>query len=394
MSFEYKLKSIYESNGREATLRALGDAIAEKKFNPKTEFSIRRLFESFHGPDWAESFSSRRVMEGPEGVSLSNAAAVGVSGQILLSIIKDTYELQNTVADQLVTEIGVSNQNLGQEVTAYISSPTSVGQIVDEGQTFPSDTVATQSVTLPAINKWGKMLSLSYEAVYGDKTSQIVKQAEMIGEYVKLSKTYHILNTVLGYAQSYIFNGTNLNTYYSAGDNGPFTNKITSFAISSLSSINQLEQTILNQVDPYSGQPIELLDRKQVLVVPQSLYKVKSIISAENVRLGNYAVTGNKFDTYAANPLNANEYEILSDIYVQRVLQQNGMSYSDSADFMLFGNFKKAFMYRVFRPLQLDVLPQPSQFNITNDILFTARAVHMGSCGVFEPRAVALGVVS
>jgi hypothetical protein len=61
---------------------------------------------------------------------------------------------------------------------------------------------------------------------------------------------------------------------------------------------------------------------------------------------------------------------------------------------MLFGNFKKAFMYRVFRPLELTVMPQPSVFNVSNDILFTARAVHMGSCGVFEPRAVALGVVS
>jgi len=392
--FEHKLKSIYESNGREATLRALSDAVAEKKFNPKTDWSVRRLFEAFHGHDWYEQFSNRRIMEGPEGVSLSNAAAVGVSGQLLLSIIKDAYELQTTVADELCTEIGVSNQNLGPEVTAYISSPSSVGQIVEEGQTFPADVVATQSVTLPPILKWGKLINLSYESVAGDKTSQIVKQAEMIGEYVKLSKTYHILNIVLGYLQTYTFNGNSLNTYYDAMAGGPFTNKITSFAITSLSSINQLEQTILNQVDPYSGQPIELLDKKQVLVVPQSVYKVKSIISAENVRLGNYAVSGNKFDTYAGNPLNANEYEILSDIYVQRVLSQNGMSYSDAADFMLFGNIKKAFMYRVFRPLELTVLPQPSQYNVTNDILFTARAVHMGSCGVYEPRAVALGVVS
>ena len=394
MSFERKLKQVYEAHGREKTLQCLNDAISEKKWNPNTDWSIRRLFETFHGPDWADQFQSRRLFEGPEAVSLSNAAAVGVSGQLLLSIIKDAYELQTTVADQLVTEIGVSNQNLGPEVTAYISSPSSVGQIVQEGEAFPADVVATQSVTLPAILKWGKLINLSYESVAGDKTSQIVRQAQMIGEYVKLSRTYHILNTVLGYLQSYIFNTQSLNTYYAAADNGPFTNKITSFSITSLSSINQLEQTILNQVDPYSGQPVELLDRKQVLVVPQSVYKVKSIITADNVRLGNYATSGNNFNTYAGNPLVENEYEILSDIYVQKVLTENGMTYSNAADFMLFGNIKKAFMYRSYRPLELTVLPQPSVYNVTNDVLFTARAVHMGSCGVYEPRAVALGVVS
>jgi hypothetical protein len=150
----------------------------------------------------------------------------------------------------------------------------------------------------------------------------------------------------------------------------------------------------LNQVDPYSGQPIELLDRKQILVVPQSLYKVRSIINAKDVRLGNYSPTGNNFNTYSDNPLNSGEYEILSDIYTQRVLSNNGVSYSDAADFILFGNIKKAFMYRVFRPLELTVLPQPSTFNIEQDVLFTARAVHMGSCGVYEPRACCLGVVS
>jgi hypothetical protein len=217
----------------------------------------------------------------------------------------------------------------------------------------------------------------------------------MIGQMVKLNETYNILNTVLGYAQTYIFNGNALNTYYTAATpNAPFVNKITGFSIDSLSSINQLEQTILNQVDPYSGQPIELLDKKQVLVVPQSLYKVRSIINANEVRYGNYDPSGDRFQTYSRNPLDSGEYEILSDIYTQRVLSQNGMSYSDASNFMLFGNLKKAFMNRIFRPLELTTLPQPSQYNITNDVLMTCRAVMMSSAGIYEPRAVALGVVS
>jgi hypothetical protein len=395
MSFEYKLKSIYESNGRDATLRALSDAIEEKKIDPNHSWSLRRLFEAFHGHDWAEKFQTRRLLEGPEATSLSNAAAVGVSGQLLLSIIKDAYNLQKTVANDLCTTIGVTNQNLGPEVTAYISSPANIGEEVIEGETFPANQVATQSVTLPRIFKWGSLLNLSYESIAGDKTAQIVKQAQMIGQMVKLNETYNILNTVLGYAQTYIFNGNSLNTYYTASTpNAPFVNKVTGFSIDSLQSINQLEQIILNQVDPYSGQPIELLDKKQVLVVPQSLYKVRAIINANEVRYGNYDPTGDRFQTFSENPLVSGQYEILSDIYTSRVLQQNGMSYSDTANFCLFGNIQGAFMNRVFRPLELTTLPQPSVYNVTNDVLMTCRAVMMSSCGVYDPRKVALGVVS
>jgi len=395
MSFEYKLKSIYESSGRDATLNALSDAITEKKFDPTHSWSVRRLFEAFHGHDWAEKFQTRRILEGPEAVSLSNAAAVGVSGQLLLSIIKDAYNLQKTVANDLCTTIGVTNQNLGPEVTAYISSPQNIGEEVIENETFPANLVATQSVTLPRIFKWGSLLNLSYESIVGDKTAQIIKQAQMIGQMVKLNETYNILNTVLGYAQNYIFNQTSLQTYYTASTpNAPFVNKVTGFSIDSLQSINQLEQIILNQVDPYSGQPIELLDRKQILVVPQSLYKVRAIINADQVRYGDYNPSGDRFNTFSRNPLDSGEYEILSDIYTSRVLQNNGMSYSDTANFMLFGNIAGAFVNRLLRPLTLDTLPQPSTYNITNDVLMTCRAVLMSSCGVYDPRKVALGVVS
>jgi hypothetical protein len=396
MSFEHKLKSIYESNGRDATYAALHDAIAEKKIDANRDWSIRRLFEAFHGHDWMEKMQGGKpIMESPESVSLSSQAAVGIAGQFLLSIIKDAYTAQKSAVDELITTIGVSNQNLGAEVVGYVSSPSSLGEVVNEGEAFPADIVATQSVTLPAIVKWGRILNVSFEAAAGDKTSQIIKQAEMIGTTTKTSVTYHKYNVILGYLNQYIFNTNQLSTYYTAAAAGPFVNKITSFNITDYSSINQLEQTILNQVDPYNPNlPIELLDRKQVLVVPQSLYKLKTILEGEAVRGGNYAVAGNNIATYAKNPLVAGEYEVHSDIYVQKVLQSNGMSYADSANFILFGNLKKAFMYREFRPLELTILPQPSTWNITNDTLFSCRAVTMGSAGVYEPRAVCLGVVS
>lgn len=389
--FEYKLKQVMEQHGKEATLQCLGDAIAEGKFNPARDFSIRRLAEAFHGPNWAEELKTKRVMEGPEAVSAS--ALTAISGQLMLSIIKDAYRLQPTIGDQLVTTIGVSNNNLGPEIVGYISSPFDIGQTVQEQETIPATQVTGQYLTLPKIEKFGRLIHLSYESIFADKTGELVQQAQAVGQWCALSKEYQILNVVLGYVNNYLFNGTSINTY-NTSPNVNFVNKITSFSLNDYSDINTLEQTILNQVDPISKQPIELLGRKQVLVVPQSLYKLKTILNANQVRSGPFAASGDPIGTYSNNPLDGGQYEVMSSIYVQRVLSENGMSYSDAANFVLFGNISKAFMYREARPLEVTTLPVPNVFSFENDVVMSIRALFMGSCGVYEPRAVALGVVS
>lgn len=388
--FEYKLKNVMEQHGKAATLKCLDDAIAEGKFNPKTDWSLRRLAEAFHGPNWVEEIRTKRVLEGPEAVSSS--ALTAISGQLMLSIIKDAYRLQPTIGDSLVTTIGVSNNNLGPEIVGYISSPFDIGSTVQEQETIPATQVTGQYLTLPKINKFGRLLHLSFESIFADKTSQLVSQAQAIGQWVALSKEYEILDVVLGYVNNYSFNGNSINTYNTSGSN--FINKLTGFALTDYGSINQLEQTVLNQVDPVSGQPIELLDRKQVLVVPQSLYKLKTILNSDMVRGGNYAVSGDNTATYAKNPLDAGQYEVLSSIFVQRVLEKGGMSYGDASNFCLFGNIKRAFVWREARPLELTTLPVPNTFSFENDIVMSVRALLMGSAGVYEPRCVTLGVVS
>jgi hypothetical protein len=330
-------------------------------------------------------------MEGPEAVSAS--ALTAISGQLMLSIIKDAYRLQPTIGDQLVTTIGVSNNNLGPEIVGYISSPFDIGQTVQEQETIPATQVTGQYLTLPKIEKFARLIHLSYESIFADKTGQLVQQAQAVGQWCALSKEYQILNVVLGYVNNYLFNGTSINTY-NVSPNVNFVNKITSFSLNDYSDINTLEQTILNQTDPVSKQPIELLDRKQILVVPQSLYKLKTILNANQVRSGPFAASGDPIGTYSNNPLDGGQYEVMSSIYVQRVLTENGMSYSDAANFVLFGNISKAFMYREARPLEVTTLPVPNVFSFENDVVMSIRALFMGSCGVYEPRAVALGVVS
>jgi hypothetical protein len=388
MSFEHKLVKLMETSGKSVVLSTLDEAIQTKKFDPTREFSIRRLAEACYGYDWAEELKKKRLYESPEAVSAS--AFPVIQGQILLSIIKDAYKLQPTVGDKLVTTIGVTNQNLAEEQVGYVSSPFDIGASVEEMEPFPATQVKGQYVTLPRIKKWGSLMHLSFESVYQDKTAQLIKQAQMIGQQTALNKEFEILNTVLGFSNTYKFNGTSINTY-NAAPNANFVNKLSSFSITDWQSVNALEQTVLRQRDPVSGLPVELLTKKQVIVPPQSLYKVKTILNATQVRQGPFAQSGEPIGTYANNPLDAGQYEVISSIYIQRVLEENGYTYDDQFNWMLFGNCSGAFMYREARPLEVVSLPQPSVYSLESDIIMSIRATLMGSCGVYEPRCVCLG---
>lgn len=399
--FEYKLKSICEQHGVHQTLEALKGAVAEGKWNPSKEFSIRRLAEAFMGPQWHETLRSKRVSEA-EGVSAS--AFTSITGQLLVDIVKETYKLQDTICDKLFTQTGVSNGNLKQQIIPYIGSPElndPTSLVVDEEQPIPTVKMSGQYFVAPPIKKVAKIMHISWETIYSDLTAQVVSQAQYLAEFVRLAKEFDCLNLLLGLVQTYNFNGNALNTYYSA-PGSPFINLVTGFSLTDYGSINQLEQLIIQQKDPVTGLPIKVTGKKDVLIMPQSMYKVRSILQADSIRTGNYAQSGSNVASYSDNPLNNPFYDggyaIHTSVYALNLLQQSGMSYSDASNWLLLGDFKKAFGVRVARPMEvvsLNSAADPSSpWNFTQDLVMSIRCLEQYAPYISDPRYLALGRVS
>lgn len=385
--YEYKLKSICESNGVQATTQALSDAIAEKKLNP-SRLSIRRLAEAFCGHNFEENltrFKTGAVLESGEAVSAS--AFTAITGQLLVNEIKDKYELQAMVADQLCSTVPVVNGNLGEQKVPYLSDVIDTGATLEEGEPYPQTKFKGQYITYPAITKKGQICAVTMEAIYSDLTTQILDSARSVGTYLGLAKMYDILKVVAGVTNNHSWNGTSYNTYQASS---PWINQIGTFSLTDWTSVNSLEQLFYQMTDPVTGQPIEI-QAKTMLVNPALKYQARTILNASEVTRGNFATTGNPIRFGAQNPLDS-DYELLATQYLRKVLIDSGVSASNSDQYVFLGDFKKAFVWREVKPLTVVEAPPLNPLDFNQDIALAVKAMWQGVAGVRDPRFVVRGI--
>lgn len=386
MSFERKLKKLTESHGRNTTAKVLTESIREGKVNP-SRISLRRLAESFMGDNWAEHLQravrTGRVTESAEAVDTSGFQAI--TGQLLVNEIKEKYELAKLLGDELTTTIPVTNGNLGEQTVPYLSDVTDMGAIVQQGMPYPQTQFKGQYIKYPAVEKVGRICSVTMEAIYSDLTGQILGSCQSVAKLLGLTREEAILRVALGLVNTHNWNGTTYNTY---GTTGNWVNKVNSFDLQTWSNMNDLEQIFVDIKDPVLGKPIQI-EPKDLLVSPAKKYTAKNILFATEVRstVPGMASTGNPITEVSPNPLDR-PYNILTSANVTNILRTAGKTAEQAKDIGVFGDFKKAFCWREAQPLKVVEAPANNPLDFNNDIVMAVKASYMGVAGVTDPRYV------
>ena len=153
-SLGLKLKEFGKANGVAKTREYLSEAIAKGDIQPN-RLSIRGLAEGIIGEQWAETMHrfngpERMFMESTEAVDASNFAAI--TGQILITTVKEKFKLANFIGDSLVNTIP-AGQNLSQELIPWLSDTTSDSETVEQGMPYPETRFVGNYIKLPAIEK-------------------------------------------------------------------------------------------------------------------------------------------------------------------------------------------------------------------------------------------------
>lgn len=398
-----KLKAFGKQNGVLKTKSYLAESIAKGDISLRN-ISLRGLAEGIVGDDWAEKMQrfngpDRVFMEASEAVDASNFAAI--TGQILITTVQEKYKLANLIGDELVQTIP-AGQNLSSELIPWLSDISPSPDVVQPGMPYSQTQFSGNYVRIPAIEKVGRICAITAEMIYSDKTSQALSSAESVGTYCGLVREERILNTVLGLTGSYVY-GTavgaesTLNTYSTttqAGMTFGFINKVSSYALSNWSSINTLEQLFYNMKDPNTGKPIHIFEpgAMSMLVMPFQRYTASRILNPQTVtKNGPFATTGDVEQLESPNPLDTN-YKILTSANARNLLVTSGVSASTADKYVFLGNFKKAFVWREAKPLEVVQAPANNWAEFNQDITVAIKASWWGSCGVLDPRYVVQGL--
>jgi hypothetical protein len=397
-----KLKEFGQQNGLAKTKQFFSESISKGDV-AVNRISLRGLAEGIMGDDWAEQLNrfngpERTFMEATEAVDASNFAAI--TGQILITTVQEKYKLASFIGDQLVSTIP-AGQNLSTEIIPWLSDISPSPEVVQPGMPYPQTQFSGNYVRLPAIEKVGRICAITAEMIYSDKTSQALASAESVGTYCGLVREERILNTVLGLTGNYVY-GTaagaeaTLNTYSTTAQAGMtfgFINKIASYSLSNFASINTLEQLFYQMKDPNTGKPIDIFGPgMQMLVMPFQKYTASRILNPQTVtKNGPFATSGDVEQLESPNPLD-NNYGLLTSAHARNLLVTSGIAAATADKYVYLGNFKKAFVWREAKPMEVVQAPANNWAEFNQDIAVAIKASWWGSAGVTDPRYVVQGL--
>jgi len=229
-------------------LRDLYKSLGEKAFVGK----IVELMEGEHPRLKPDDFSLRELYE-----AVDTTAFPTITGKLISRKVIEAYQATPTIGEKLVHTVPSSRKK--EEVVGF----TALEQVkeVHEGMPYEESSLGEKGVEIRN-KKFGRILSITEEAVMEDQTGQILQMAAALGEKAKLFKEKMILDAVRD-VNSDAYGGQAL---YSSG-HGNFH----SVAFGTDGSGLEESKRLLSEMTDVNGDPILVTGR--ILMVPQELEK-------------------------------------------------------------------------------------------------------------------------
>ncbi len=367
------------------------ESIAKGHCKP-SDFDLGKLFQECFGE--SEFFSCRsgrqsmnRVMERhmTEAAGAVNTTMFqNISGQIIYSEVLRRYQEEEFVFSRLIPERPVTPGLLNGEKIAGIT-PTGPGMpIRPETEPYALAGVGENWIYSPPVLDRGRIVPVTWEAVFQDRTGQLLEEAGNQGYWAGVDKENRAIDCVIDEnTTAHRYNWRNLGqieTYNDNTGNHTWDNLIATNALVDHTDIDGVEQGFNNMLDPFTGEPI-VIDAVHLIAVKALELTARRILSSTEIvtHIGGYATTGNLGEFRQPNPYNG-KYSLVTS---RRLAVRLG---TDTSWFM--GDVTKYARYMVAEPINVVQAPSNNQDEFHRRIVAQFRVNERGQHVVVEPRAM------
>ena len=337
------LRQLYESCGNNEETR-------QKVFSEK----IKSLLDE--NKISVEDFSLRELFEAVDSTTFGLT-----TGTLIHKALIDSYNGADIISDQLVTNIPSNRQ---EEIIVGFTA-TESPKLVPEGLEYEESSIGDKGVGTRA-DKYGRIISITEEAVMFDQTGQILNSAREIGEKAAQYKEKLIIDGIVDLNTNVyrpVINGVPTATALYSSGNG---NLVTSNPLSDYTSIESARKKFADFTDE-NGDPISI--RPKVILVPFALETTaRRILNSIEIE----EITGESGSraTHSPNPFR-DSYKILSSVFVDGV----------STTTWFFGDFKRQFGWQDVIPLQVTRRKSGNEDEFKRDVVAQFKVRFFG--GVF-----------
>ncbi len=191
-AIKYKeLKHLCESMGTVKAEKHLTEALDEGQLKP-SDFSIREWAMATLGHEFVElcnpgngpNDNVTKVMESGDGVDVT--AFRNITGQIVFSQIMQSFEAASAVASALVPSVPTKLDGEKIPGVTWVNDDTT-GVDIDEvhpGMPYPRGGVEEDYIETPPTKKYGRIVPVTKEAIFFDRTALVLARAAEVGEWL------------------------------------------------------------------------------------------------------------------------------------------------------------------------------------------------------------------
>lgn len=363
--------------GKENAVARLETALTEGHLDAR-DFSIRDLATELVGSEYVAALG-RRSDPLTESGAVDSTMFLTITTSLISSRVMAGFNKPEYLASRLVDTM---SSQMYTEMIPGVEDKGDQAQTVAEGMPFQEMTYAEDYVETPRTTKRGRILSITKEAIFFDRTGLVLRNAEGLGEMLGLNKEKRIMDVLCGNTNTYKRKGTTYNTYQSSS---PWVNTASGKELLDKTDIDEALQLFYEMTDFNSGERIAVTPR-DILVAPAKQMTAASILFATQIEAhtGSGALT-----TISQNPVGS-QYNLYSSIYWYDRLVAGGKSTTNAKNYWLFGDIRKAFAYVENWPIQVLREPANATASFERDVVSRWRVDERGVAAVMEPQAVAL----
>ena len=343
----------------------------------KIDFSLRELYENLvpDGRELVESFNPRYAggtyMEASGAITSNDFS--NITGQVIYNALMEDLAPENTVFQELFPT--VSTQFSGEKL-AGIANLGDVAQTVAENTNYPLAITSQDWIETPTTTKRGVIVPVTKEAIFFDRTGELINKASAVGQALRLNKEKRAIDCLVDEnttAHRYKWRGTSYGSYVDT----PWDNLNGTSALVDWTDINEVEQLFAGITDPNTGEPV-VVGGATLCCGPAKRMQANYIRNATQVVIhsGGYATSGNLTETVGPNPLRP--FEVVSSaLFATRVT---------NANYWFYGDPRRYAKYMENWPITVTQAPAGSHEEFHRDVVMQYKASERGAFAVVQPR--------
>lgn len=394
MNYE-SLRTLCEQHSPEVVTKTVTEALATKKLKPE-EVSFRGLAEATVGPNWQKELQSYQMTRRALSEAVDVTAFNGITGQIFFTTVMDGF---STAARVLSTRVRTIPSKLSSEKIPIPGLSARYGYDLNYGESFPEDTFGRHWIETPRSAESGKIIRLSWQAVFFDQVGFVLSGARDIGRMIAESIELRLAAALAGVSiklDGKTFNGntwkwckpaetsaTAYNTYSTTTSGGyPLINQKSGVTLADETDIEALMLLAAGATHPDTGQPAGYADELKTIVCnPWNERRVRRIMDATEVR-----ENSNTDDRVTIAGRGVPQYEVVSSVHLYSALVNSGISATNSKEYFHLCNLEKGLAYIQNQPITVEQQPGlGSDKAFENNLVWSGRAWEMGQAAVMSP---------